>query len=521
MNAPATQSLSNAALERLSDFIAAEMGLSYSKPQWKDLERGIQAAAQDFGMDSVEACVEWLMSAPLTRGQIETLAGALTIGETYFFREKAAFTAFSEKILPRIIAERQGENRSLRIWSAGCCTGEEAYTIAILVKRLLPDLDHWRVTVHGTDVNPRFLHKAAQGVYGEWSFRNPPPWLKDNYFTKLGEQRYEVAPAIRKMVKFSHLNLAKDFFPSSANDTHAIDVIFCRNVLMYFAEKQARRAVANFRDALVDGGWLIVSPTEVSSRSFSIFTCVQTEELTLYQKTDAPIQALPWNFQSDAASGFKGGWASCPPLELSPFAPFAPLGPESSLSLALPLVPADAHGHLQRDEASPAPSRYTEAAAFFEQGKYMEAAGLLPSDPFDPTWNAEEASLRARMCANQGELVEATQWSEKALAMDKMNAVRHYLHAIILQERGLSEEAAISFRRALYLDPDFIMAHFALGSLEWRRKRFRSARRHFQNTLTLARHCPDGEVLRHSDGLVAGNLKAMVESNLNTERLKG
>jgi chemotaxis protein methyltransferase CheR len=180
-------------------------------------------------------------------------------------------------------------------------------------------------------------------------------------------------------------------------------------------------------------------------------------------------------------------------------------------------APAGAPPVAEIGRKEPASSRYAEALAFFDQSHYAEAAAKLPEDPSDPTWTAEEAGLRARICANIGDLEEAFQWSEKSLVLDKLNAALHHVHGMILQERGLYEEAAISFRRALYLDPDLIMSHFALAGLELRRKRFSSARRHFANALSLAARYKDGDVIPYSDGLTASGLKAMVQSALSLD----
>ena len=162
-------------LSHLSDFMAIQMGLHFPRDRWGDLERGIAAAASEFGMTNVESCMHWLLSAPLTRDQIEILASHLTVGETYFFREKRSFEVLEEHILPVLLRARGDTEARLRIWSAGCCTGEEPYSIAMLIDRLIPNAAKQNITILATDINPRFVRKAADGVYGEWSFRGTPP----------------------------------------------------------------------------------------------------------------------------------------------------------------------------------------------------------------------------------------------------------------------------------------------------------------------------------------------------------
>jgi len=200
-------------LSQLSEFVATQTGLYFPQERWGDLERGIAAAAPDFNFSDRESCARWLLSAPLTRHMNEVLASHLSVGETYFFREKQSLGIFEEHILPMLLQSRRHNERRLRIWSAGCSTGEEAYSIAILLDRLIPDLKDWNVTILATDFNPKFLRKAVQGVYGEWSFRDAPVWLRERYFNKSRDGRFEIHPRIRKMVTFSYLNFAEDIYP--------------------------------------------------------------------------------------------------------------------------------------------------------------------------------------------------------------------------------------------------------------------------------------------------------------------
>lgn len=241
-----------------------------TRERWHDLERRLGSAAREFGFKDIEACIQWLMSAPLTKSQIEILASYLTVGETYFFREKKSFEILEEQILPELIHSRQAERR-LRIWSAGCCTGEEPYSLAILLSKMIFDLKDWNITILATDINPRFLQKATEGVYSEWSFRGTPPWIKEKYFKRTQKGHFEILPPIKEMVMFSHLNLAEDTYPSFLNNTNGLDIIFCRNVLMYFTPECVKKVIKNLYCSLMEGGWLIVSPSEAFNVHFSQF----------------------------------------------------------------------------------------------------------------------------------------------------------------------------------------------------------------------------------------------------------
>jgi len=499
--------LPDALLSQLGEFVTARLGLHFPPARWRDLERGLRLAALDFGFDDLEACARWLNSSPLTRRHLETLAGRLTVGETYFFRERGTFEILETRVLPDLIAERRacGERR-LRLWIAGCCTGEEPYSLAILLSRLIPDWDDWNVTLLATDINPVFLQKAVEGVYGEWSFRSTPAWVKEGYFRKIAADRYEILPYFRRRVTFAYHNLAGDPYPALLNNTNAMDVILCRNVLMYFAPERTRQVAQNFHRALLDGGWLIVSPSETSQTLFSQFAAVNFTDAILYRKDDHASQPA-----RDALI--------LPPVD-APAASLLPLQltvPDLSPS-PLP-QPSAAPVSGEDDGGSDFPASVREAGGgrtedmftLYRRGHYTEAAksalALLAQYPAD----APVLGLLARIYANQGRLSEALAWCDRAIAADRLNSAGHYLRATILLESSRPKEALVSLRRTLYLDPDFAMAHYTLGDLTRRHGQERETGKHWQNALALLRDRPPDEPLREAEGLTAGRLVEIIQ----------
>ena len=146
---------------RLSEFIAEHMGLHFPRERWADLQRGMAGAAVECGFDDAAACADWLLSAPPTRTQLQVLANHLTVGETYFFRDKRTFDVLASRVLPELIDARRGRERRLRLWSAACCSGEEAYSLAILLHQVLPDLADWHVTILATDINSGRVNSSS------------------------------------------------------------------------------------------------------------------------------------------------------------------------------------------------------------------------------------------------------------------------------------------------------------------------------------------------------------------------
>jgi chemotaxis protein methyltransferase CheR len=497
------------------------MGLFFPPERWTDLERKLQAAAPAFGCTDAEACARFLTTTPITKPQLDLLAIHLTVGETYFFREPRSLEVLERQILPELLYERRGANQQLRFWSAACCTGEEPYSIAILLHRLIPDLPTWRTTILATDISPRFLRKAIDGVYGQWSFRSMPPTLREQYFNRTPGGHYAILSALKQMVKFAQLNLVEDIYPSPVNDTADMDVIFCRNVLIYFTAERTKRILDQFYHALTDGGWLIVSPVETAFAMNSLFTPVQLPGVTLFRK-DTHRQASSFVFTPFSSSPQTGHTenltatltANGPLLDATPGA--SAVDREDALS---PL-PASQETQPASPPTPEAPvSPYEEACELYAHGKYAETIeklltnygteerGALPS--FRPP-REQIMALLARAHANQGRLVEAQSWCEQALAANKCDSGLHYLRATILLECGQEAEARLSLTRALYLDQRFVLAHFALGNMARQRKELKEAGKHFQNALTLLHHYQPEDILPESEGMSAGRLAQII-----------
>ena len=478
-----TQAVPHVLLAQLSDLIAARLGLHFPKARWRALERGIRAVARELEFSDVAACIRWLVSTPLTQQHIAVLATHLTIGETYFFRDPLLFRTLEEEILPALIRARQGNTRRLRFWSAGCATGEEPYSIAISISKVIPDRQDWDITLLATDINPRFQQTALAGVYRAWSFRETPLRANAPYFSSRAGGHAAVPSAIRKMVTFAYLNLVDDVYPSPLTNTVGMDVIFCRNVLMYMAPEQAKRVIHRLSQALADGGWLIVSPSEVSHTLFASFQMIASSGAILYRKT------------SHSPGPVTNGNAPAPPRHAVTRHPPG-LGVPDQTPHPMP----------------PAPGPYGDALTLYQQGRYAEVAETIGKSCADGNADAPALALLARTRANQGRLAQARRWCEQAIVADRLNAGLHYLYATILQEQGALDDAAVELRRALYLDQYFVLAYLALGSLALQRGARDEARKHFETMRTLLGTYQPEEILPESGGITAGRLRAIIAS---------
>jgi chemotaxis protein methyltransferase CheR len=359
-------------------------------------------------------------------------------------------------VLPELIARRRAEGRrQLRFWSAACCSGEEAYTLAMLLSEILPDLADWEVSLVGTDLNERFLRKARAGVYGPWSFRATPAALKARYFRRTLDERFEVVPEIRGRVRFAASNLVTDPMPSPGT----MDLVLCRNVLMYFTPRQVDRVIAGMRAALAPDGWLLVSASEASRALFAGWRAVNFPGAIFFRGGEAPVEACATavSLPGDALAAAPVPEPSAPPAVVAPDVPDVPHR----------VAPA------ANDAARESP---------------------LPA--------------RVRALADAGRLADARAVCRQWLAADKLNAAAHYLSAVIEIEQGQAEAAAQALQRALYLQPDFALAHFLLGSLAHGRGATTEAERHFDNARRMLARAQSDEALPEAEGLTARRLLA-------------
>ena len=431
------------------NLVASRLGLEFREGRQADLERGFVRAFQASTMSAPEAYLNWLATLPEDSREWRRLAGYLTVGETYFFRDRSCFEAMEQHVLPLLIASRRSEGvLRLRLWSAGCATGEEPYSLAILLDRLLPDPAEWAVTILATDINPEALESARIGVYRKWSLRETPSLMLEPYFLHRRADTFEVAPRIRKMVTFAPLNLAEDGYPAMVTNTSVMDLILCRNVLMYFTREAQRAAAARLGMALVTGGWLVVSPVEASADLLHPLVPINFPGSIFYQKplASTPIEPPSWH------------------PELA--------GPH--LPLPSPPLP------------SPVNSR-----AEVQAGAPPDVGTLL---------------RHARTLADQGKLEEARRVSEAVVAKDRLDPEAPLLLAAIFQEMGEIPSALEALRRTLYLAPGSAPAHFLLGSLLDRKGEHGRAKRCMETVMNLLSGRPRDEVVLGGDGLTAGRL---------------
>jgi chemotaxis protein methyltransferase CheR len=467
-----TQLVRDPAYPPLKAFLIETTGLAYYADKDAELADRIGRRLSRTGLQGCAAYLGLLRDGPAGEAELDALVAELTVGETYFFRHRELFDALRDVVLPDLI-ERSRHTRRLRIWSAGCATGPEPYSVAILLRRELGRrVAGWEVSILGTDINREFLARAREGRFEAWAFRSTPDDLKQACFSPSGKS-YVIAPEYREGVSFQYHNLVKHPFPSLLNNLSGFDLILCRNVTIYFSPDVARRMISQFHQCLAEGGWLLVGHTEPNVEFFRAFRTVSAPGATLYQK-GAGGQAD----QPHVSAPVKG------PPRLTPDVP-VPWSPPSVPEPAL----------LTRKIASP-----PQAAPRAEEG---------PA-PLDLT--------AVRLLADRGAWGEAARCCERLLERDRLNPGVHFYRALVLEQTGACAEAEQCLRRAIYLDRGFVLAHYHLGLFLQRRGDLSGAARAFENALRVLSRMEDGRTFEDGDGISVADLKQLAQTHLEVLR---
>ena len=484
-----------ALLVKLSESIESCTGLDFTNDREAALQRAMKNAAAKLGFDDSFLYCKWILEAPVGEDRLQSLIQHITVGETHFFRDKKFFNVLEERILPELIRSRWNSQRSLRIWSAGCATGEEPYSIAILVQRLIPDLMFWQVDLVGTDINREFLRKATEGNYNQWSFRGVPKSVQRTYFHKNGDG-YNIPPDIKRMVKFFELNLNRDIFPCLPDMMMNWNMILCRNVLMYFAPEDQQKVIDKLTMRLAEGGLLILSPAELSMINSANLVSETIDGVVIYRKV-TPNISVP------AESKY------IPVVQEIPVPDIQKPRPDYILPAQISVTTTEPPKIEESMETV-----YEKALALFYQGAYPDVTEMLRKCLKDENLPAQKSSsamlLLACAYANQRRLDEALKWVQQVMGADKLNPDAHYLEGIILQEKDDLKGALLSLKRALFLDPNCVVAHFAFGNLEMRRGRSKESKKRFKITLDILAEYSESDILPGSENMTAGQLTEII-----------
>lgn len=465
-DSPEFQSLKAAVIER--------SGLAYYSDKNSSLARAVCKRIQLCGDIDLADYLDRLLSSD--DEEWNALIETITIGETYFFRYPAHFDALRDYV----VADCLNERGPLRVWSAGCSNGAEAYSVSILFRRdLRASIGDRGYSILGTDICHSSLHAAEIANYSDWDLRGVDERFRLEYFQRIG-RRWQLQDEFKQGVRFRHQNLVDADSPLWDTTESAFDIIFCRNVLIYFDMDTCRRLLLRLHTCLRPGGWLIVGHAESYLEISRTFEPVQFDGATLYRRSTPGISAGPRSrtrSQNHSNS-----------LDISP---------AISPNIRAPVW-----------QPSPLPT--------------VAPQGDTPAGPAieDPGERKRVLLSELRRLADSGCWADAERRCDELLETYPLDAEVHYLSGLIQEQQGARDAAESMLKRALYLDSDFALAHFHLGMLNAARSDIDAAERCLRNVADLIEEHEGEEPVYCGDGLTIAELAELVRIHRESMRMR-
>ncbi|QWR76569.1 CheR family methyltransferase [Candidatus Magnetomonas plexicatena] len=493
-------------LTNIQSFISAHTGLHVDE---KDLSATINSRLRHVSLQSPDDYCTFLSSdTPESKHEWKVLYQTITTGESFFFRDKGQFSLLRNTILRELI-EHNRDKRTLRLWSAGCSTGEEPYSLAIVVNELIPDIHLWDVTVIGTDINENAVEKASRGIFGDWSFRMVPKDVIATYFIRK-KGNYEIEPRIRRMVTFRQGNLIKDNYPDIITGIFDMDLIVCRNVFIYFQPENISLALGKLTKSLRDGGYLLTGHAELQAVPHTGLLPIAYPDSIIFRRSDKAHKKhteLPVNFL---------------PVQNVPI--------QHIPVQQVPIKKVEKHTALRKPAAQVIPQKSAERATavrpyiqpsgpiaeskeLLNGGKYPQVIEKMRFFLIDNPKQSEAYALLAEAYANTGDLANAASVCKEAIAINPLDTRPYYLLAHISEEYGNHEEGKDMLKRVIYLNPNCVAAYLELSTIYENTGDATKARNLKETALSILESMPPDMEIEFYSGMRAKELLAELKKS--------
>ncbi len=424
---------------RFSRMIRQASGINFSVDKAEVLKSGLAHRASIVGAPDLGKYYDFINGAG-GGNELSRLVEYLSVQETQFFRNQPQFDALRQYVIPEL-ARRNDDRRLLRIWCAGCSTGEEPYSVAMTLLDVLPGADSWDIRVLATDLNEAALSQAIRGWYPERKITGVDRLHRRRYFYS-EDGGFRVIDDVRRLVRFQRHNLVGD--PLPVESRAGCDAVFCRNVIIYFNRETAKFVIEHFYDIINSGGYLFLGHSETLWQMSTKYGLVEMGSTFIYRKPGA---------------GEEDGRLFIPDRRLR--------------NAGLP-------PGVRRDRRGPGDRRLSGRAGPTElPGRRESETHRHECRPAGPP--PEEVKERARRHIDAGEFEQAANLIKQGLDRDIADAEAYFLLGIAHEKRGELAAALEDFRRALYLDPDFSLAYFHLASLFEQNGNSKCAIREYRN----------------------------------------
>jgi chemotaxis protein methyltransferase CheR len=493
-------------LERFRAAITQRLGLSFDDGKLAFLGEILQRRLSKLNYPS-----EIYLSAleqDTSRDEAESLAQELTVTETYFFRNNEQFRALAEVVLPARM-RRECKPRILSFLSAGCASGEEAYSIAMTAQEAIADRS-WELRIDAVDINQTALEKARRGRYSAWAVRGMQPDTQRRWFQESGKDLI-LDEGVRSAVKFKTRNLSVDdpdlWRPAS------YDVIFCRNVLMYFTPERMQAAINRIARSLAPGGFLFLGHAETLRGLSHQFHLRHTHETFYYQLKDGAEIERTADLRPGPTYPGVGAFPIATPAMPPRDAWVEEIRQASERIAALIPGQAAAVAVSRQPQLSPAWD-LSQALDLLHKERFSDALTSLRTLPTESSNDPDVLLLEAMLLTHDGQAAAAEKTCRRLLAIDELNAGAHYILALCKEAMGERGEAIEHDRVAIYLDAAFAMPRLHLGLLARRANDRDAARRELGQALILLKREDTSRILLFGGGFNREALIALCESAL-------
>ncbi len=466
------------------DYINEHSGIFIDDTKLDSLRISLFARATFKGFISYEEYFHFLQQ---NQQEFNELLNLITINETSFFRFKTQFDVLQEKVLPELISLKKNLDRSIRIWSAGCSTGEEPYSIGMILLEIIPDSENWDIQIYGTDVSKRALDHAKDGFFNEKSIEGVDEYFIQKYFNKINNS-YRVNEKLRQLVSFGYHNLIREPYPLAVMSNW--DIIFCRNVTIYFRIESTKRVISNFYKSLNPTGYLFIGHSETLAHINDDFNLIEAKNIFYYKKEKKRKKGR--TLRKDLLFEDKKQWQS--------------------------LEQDNTQNDSNKRELEDLLRRSNN---YFKQKKFELAMPLLKRLLKNDPDNTQAYLICAFIHANQDKLKEALLECQAALQINPFLPAAHYLLGVIYTKKDEMKKSIEEYNKTIYIDPNFALAHLNLASIYYSSGQYELAEKEYLLTIDSINNNPDGEWKEFLGGFITDLIIQTCENNiLELKKLK-
>lgn len=459
-------------LTRFKELLLHSCGHCFHNEREQALSAALGQRMASQGMNALDAYFALLAR---DREELRRLTELLTVNETYFFREPDHLNLVVDTLLPEFLNIQP--NRPAKIVSAGCSTGEEPYSIAIMLREKFGAASEHMFALIGVDIDSTAIATARRGEYGNTSFRGMDQALRQRYFEPSGLGKSQISTAVKNQVHFEVVNLLHPPFPPQMQ---APDIILYRNVSIYFPEQVQREIFGNLAQLLAEGGCLLVGASETIHHDIGILTLVRQESLFFYRKTPGLLFVDRRRSSRSASPPEQRRSGSLPP---TPRPPSSSGGQQRRMQEGTRYEPSGKRS--PADAPLDTKMRFDEALRLAHNNEHDQALALLDEiiardRDFDKAY-----SLKASLLVNAARFEEANAVCEGILERDPLCLEAYLMLGMAARHNGNNDEAFKRFREAIYLDPSCWLAHFYTAEILFGQQELKRARSSYETALKI------------------------------------